>query len=259
MLRQLYSTDGLLEAPLVESDGSVVFSNVTGGGIFRHRGGETDIVVDRRRGVGGLASHAEGGLVMTGRDLAFADGDRQHTLLSIDGATGFNDLTVAADGSVYVGVLRHRPQQGESAVPSEVVRIDPGGIVTVAASDIRWPNGLGFAPDEQTLYVCEYAERRVLAVQQGRTRVFATAPTGECDGLAVDVEGGVWVALGSGSAVARFTPDGTLDTMIDVPDGFVSSVAFDGEVLYITTASRLLSTSVGVRGHAVAMARIPVH
>ncbi|WP_405182046.1 SMP-30/gluconolactonase/LRE family protein [Nocardia sp. NBC_01377] len=258
MLRQLYSTEGLLEAPVVESDGSVVFSNVTAGGVYRHRDGDTGGVIERRRGIGGLAAHADGGFVMTGRDLRFADGDRQHTLLSIDGASGFNDLTVGVDGSVYVGVLRHHPQSGEPAVPSEVVRIDPAGVVTVAATDIRWPNGLGFAPDDRTLYVSEYAEGRVIAVREGRTRVFATAPRGECDGLAVDVEGGVWVALGSGSAVARFTADGALDTAIDVPGGFVSSVAFDGDVLYITTAGSLWSTRVGVRGRPIPAARVPL-
>ncbi|WP_109525925.1 MULTISPECIES: hypothetical protein [Nocardia] len=69
MLRQLYSTEGLFEASLVESDGSVVFSNVTGGGVHRHRDGDTGGVIERRRGIGGLAAHADGGFVMTGREV----------------------------------------------------------------------------------------------------------------------------------------------------------------------------------------------
>ncbi|MFG1794793.1 SMP-30/gluconolactonase/LRE family protein [Nocardia sp. NPDC049149] len=257
MPTELYSTTGLLEAPLVQSDGGVLFSNVTGGGVFRHHDGETTTAVDRRRGVGGLAQHADGGLIVTGRDLVYADAGVLHTVLTVDGATGFNDVAVGPDGSLYVGVLRHRPQQGESAIPSEVLRIDPTGAVTTAAADIRWPNGIGFSPDHRTLYVCEYAESRILAVQDGHTRVFATAPTGECDGLAVDAEGGVWVALGSGSAVARFTAAGTLHKTITLPDGFASSVALHDTTLYITTSGRLLSEKVDIPGLPVPSTRIP--
>ncbi|MGX1772708.1 SMP-30/gluconolactonase/LRE family protein [Nocardia brasiliensis] len=257
MPTRLYSTTGLLEAPLVHPDGGVLFSNVTGGGVFRHREGVTDTVVARRRGIGGLARHENGGLIVTGRDVAHA-ADDVHTVLTVDGATGFNDVTVGSDGSLYVGVLRHRPQQGEPAGPSEVLRIDPAGALSTVAADIRWPNGIGFAPGEQTLYVCEYAESRVLAITDGRTRVFAEAPAGECDGLAVDVDGGVWVALGSGSAVARFTADGALDRTLDLPDGFVSSVALHDTTLYITTSGRLLRETVAVPGIPVPATRIPV-
>ncbi|MFI6043948.1 SMP-30/gluconolactonase/LRE family protein [Nocardia sp. NPDC051321] len=124
--------------------------------------------------------------------------------------------------------------------------------------DIRWPNGLGFAPDGQALYVCEYAESRILLIDKGDRHVFANAPSGECDGLAVDTEGGVWVALGTGSAVARFTPDGKLDTTINLPDGFVSAVAFNGTTLLITTAGRLLSHPVGITGTPLPATSIPL-
>ncbi|MFE9577425.1 SMP-30/gluconolactonase/LRE family protein [Nocardia sp. NPDC006044] len=254
---ELHSAPGLLEAPVVEPEGSVLFSNVTGGGVYRYGGGRTATVVESRRGIGGLALHAAGGLLLTGRDVSYADGDGLRPILTVDGATGFNDVTVGADGSLYVGVLRHNPQRGEPAGPSEVLRIDPDGAVSTAAADIRWPNGLGFAPDGQTLYVCEFAESRVLAVRDGETRVFATAPRGDCDGLAVDADGGVWVALGSASAIARFDPDGTLGTVIDLPDGFVSSLAFDQNTLYITTAGRLLRHTVEHAGLPIPAARIP--
>ncbi|WP_083913248.1 SMP-30/gluconolactonase/LRE family protein [Nocardia concava] len=260
MLTELYSTPGLLEAPLVEPDGSVVFSNVTGGGVFRFRDGTTESVVASRRGIGGSAAHADGGLIMTGRDLAYTGPSGQGTILRVEGATGLNDITTGPDGSLYVGVLRHRPQQGESAGPSEVLKIDATGTVSEAAGGIAWPNGLGFSPDGATLYVSEYARARVMAIRDGETRVFATAPRGECDGLAVDVEGGVWVALGSAGAIARFTPDGALDTLIDIPDGsFASSLAFDDTTLYLTTIGRLLRTTVNIAGLPLPATTIPTH
>ncbi|WP_280444570.1 SMP-30/gluconolactonase/LRE family protein [Nocardia brasiliensis] len=256
-LARLTAQQGLLEAPLVKPDGSVLFSNVTAGGVFEYAAGETRTVVESRRGIGGLAFHVDGGLVMTGRDVSYAGPDGQGPLLAVEGATGFNDMTVGEDGSLYVGVLRHNPQRGEPAVPSEVVKIDPAGVVTPAVSGVRWPNGLGFAPDGTTLYVCEYAESRVLAVRDGDAQVFANAPVGECDGLAVDTDGGVWVALGSGGAVARFAPDGELDTTIDLPGEFVSSIAFDADTLYITTAGHLLTCTTDRTGAAVPRTRIP--
>ncbi|PXX71589.1 gluconolactonase [Nocardia tenerifensis] len=257
MPEQLLAMPGLLEAPLVEPGGGVVFSNVTGGGVFRYAESRLSTVLESRRGIGGLARHADGGLIVTGRDVSYARGGVHRTILAVDGATGFNDVTVGADGSLYVGVLRHNPQRGEAVVPSEVLRIDPAGVVTTVASNILWPNGLGFAPDGETLYVCEYSARRVLAVRDGRTTLFATAPAGECDGLAVDSDGGVWVALGSASAIARFTADGALDARIDLPGGFVSSLAFEGDALYVTTAGAVLRENVDRIGLPVPEARIP--
>ena len=62
----------------------------------------------------------------------------------------------------------------------------------------------------------------------GPARTFARSPRGSADGLAVDVDGGVWVALGEGAGIARFAPDGTLDGVADVPVAFVSSLSFGG-------------------------------
>ncbi|WP_435592558.1 SMP-30/gluconolactonase/LRE family protein [Nocardia sp. bgisy118] len=256
-MQKLYNATGLLEAPRVDSRGRVLFSNVTEGGVYRWADGSVQTVLSARRGIGGIAVHADGGLVVTGRDVCYVHAGVEQTLLTLDGATGFNDVTVGPDGVVYVGVLRHRPMRGEPVVPSEVVRIGLDGSVADVVTGVHWPNGLGFAPDGQTLYVCEYAESRVLAVRDGRTSVFATAAIGECDGLAVDADGGVWVALGSGGAIARFAPTGQLLDTIELPGTFVSSLAFSGTVLYITTNSGLFTTVVDTTGSAVPPARIP--
>jgi sugar lactone lactonase YvrE len=60
------------------------------------------------------------------------------------------------------------------------------------------------------------------------------------DGIALDRDGGLWVALCGGGTVRRFLPDGTVDVIVDVPATRVTSCAFGGpelDVLYITTAS----------------------
>ena len=69
-------------------------------------------------------------------------------------------------------------------------------------------------------------------------RVFARMPKGNPDGLAVDESGGVWVALGSGGGIARFSARGEVVSILEVPSPFVTSLCFGGadrRDLYVTT------------------------
>ena len=65
-------------------------------------------------------------------------------------------------------------------------------------------------------------------------RVLATLPDEEADGLAVDDEGGIWIAQPWAQRLVRLTPDGEVDGMETVGVN-VASLAFDGDVLYLTT------------------------
>ena len=106
----------------------------------------------------------------------------------------------------------------------------------------------GSRPTAATLYVSDFAAGEIVAagVHGGGRRTFARVPDGAApDGLAVDAEGGVWVALGPAAQVARFAADGALVALLDVPADFVSSVAFDGDRLLVATAGALLRTPVG--------------
>ncbi|MGP0100330.1 MAG: SMP-30/gluconolactonase/LRE family protein [Solirubrobacteraceae bacterium] len=74
------------------------------------------------------------------------------------------------------------------------------------------------------------------------------SPRGSADGLAVDCDGGVWVALGEGGGVARFLPDGGLDDVVDLPASFVSSLSFGGSDMrdvLITTADNHVRPELG--------------
>jgi len=255
---------GLLEGPRIEEDGAVLFSDVTGGGVFRlPPGGEPSAVVPRRRGVGGLVPHADGGVVVSGRDVLHAAPDGDRTLLALDGVAAFNDLSTDGEGRVLVGALRFAPMRGEAPVPGEVWRIGADGRAEPVAEGIDWPNGIGLSPAGDVLCVSDFQHATVLAFRPGSTRgeVFAHAPAGgSCDGLAVDAAGGVWVALGPAGAIARFRPDGALDAVLDVPADFVSSLCFggpDGRDVVVTTIGALLTTRAALPGLPVAPARTP--
>lgn len=82
------------------------------------------------------------------------------------------------------------------------------------------------------------------AIDGRRMLVAIPAEAGSPDGLAVDVEGGIWVALWGGSAVRRYTPEGHAELEVRLPVTQVTSCAFGGPAfaeLYITTAANGLS------------------
>jgi gluconolactonase len=253
---ELASGYSLLEAPVWDGAGGVFFSDVLQGGVRRWSESRVEDVLPKRRGIGGMCLHADGGLVVSGRDVLHVHGDEQRVLLgAMDGVTGYNDLGTDGEGRVYVGALRFSPFAGEPPVPGQVWRIGADGAAPVL-EEIDWPNGIAFAPGGETMYACDYAHGTVL---NGDGEVFARSPSGSADGLAVDEAGGVWVAMGEAAAIARFAPDGSLDRTVDVPAEFVSSLCFGGEDmrdLYVTTIGALLHGRSDVPGLAIPLATV---
>ncbi|UCE87203.1 MAG: SMP-30/gluconolactonase/LRE family protein [Deltaproteobacteria bacterium] len=239
---------GLIEGPRADAAGGLYFSDVTRGGVYRReRDGGVATVVPKRRGVGGIALHRDGGLVISGRDVCHVRAGATRILLERPpGVGGFNDLFTDAAGRVYVGSLRSDPfDLGREREAGELYRIDPGGAWVALYGDVGLSNGIGFSPDGAILYHADSAAGQILAHEvdaDGRTsnrRVFASLEGGAPDGLAVDAQGGVWVASFGGGAVHRFTPDGARDRRIAIPASHVTSLCFggaDGCDLYVVSA-----------------------
>ena len=262
---------GLVEAPCADDDGGVYFSDVLGGGLHHwSRDSGVETVIPKRRGIGGMCLHADGGVVVSGRTLVHVRGGHTRELFTLEGATGFNDLASDTDGRIYAGALRFMPFGGEEPVPGEIWRVDAPGSGSEVLDQVVWPNGIGFSPDGGTLYASDFATGDVIAFElaSGERHVLARTSSGDADGLAVDAEGGVWVALGSGGAIARYSPKGELEDTLDVPAGFVTSLCFGGvdrRDLYVTTMDNsedpskrgtLFRTRVDRAGLPVAPARI---
>jgi sugar lactone lactonase YvrE len=237
----------LAEAPVADPDGGLWFSDVLGGGVHHWSpgSGQVETVVPKRRGVGGMVLHADGGLVMSGRDIVHVRDGETTTVYSDETAAGFNDLTVDPEGRIVLGVLRFRPFAGEDMVPGEFIRLEDESRTTTAIAGVEWVNGCAFSPDGRTLYGCDYRRGLVLAADVGEDggfvapRTVVTSPSGEADGMAVDEDGALWVALGGRASVGRFRPDsGELDLEVEVPAPFVASLCFGGadrRDLFITT------------------------
>jgi gluconolactonase len=242
----------LLEGPRIAPDGSLVYSDVIAGGLWAWRpDGQIVELLAGRRGIGGVLAHADGGWVLSGRSiLHLAPDGSQRELLSDPEVPGYNDLGVTPAGDLLVGELRYRPMSGEEPREGRLLALAPGEPPRVLSEEVLWPNGIGVSGDGERVYFSDYGRRRVLVtgLEGGPTEVFADAPQGSADGLAVDADGGVWVALGEAGAVARFSSSGELHEVIKMPAGFVSSISFGGadmcDVL-ISTADNELRPEVG--------------
>jgi len=248
-VEELASGYSLLEGPTIDGAGDVYFSDVIAGGVYRWSPDGVEQVVPKRRGVGGIVLHEDGGVIVTGRDVLHERNGESRVILALDGVTGFNDLSTSSDGSVYVGALRFHPFAGESPVPGEIWRIAPDAEAAPATGGVLWANGIGFSPDGATGYGSDYARSCVLAwdvADDGSLtspRTFAEMPAGSADGLAVDAEDGVWVASGAAGNLVRISADGSLDRTLDVPATFVSSLCFGGDDMcdvYVTTGDGTL-------------------
>jgi len=171
------------------------------------------------------------------------------------------------DGRFYCGSMAYDQRPGAGAL----YRLDPDGSVRVVLGSVTISNGLEWSPDGSRAYYNDTPTHRIDVFdydgESGLTgrRPFAEVPVqaGGPDGLTVDVEGGVWVALYGGGAVRRYTPEGMLDGVIEVPAKQVTACTFGGsdlDQLYITTsreelkpgedplAGSLFRAAVGVAG-----------
>jgi D-xylonolactonase len=247
----LASGYGLLEAPRVDERNRLYFSDVPNGGVYRRNpDASIDTVIPRRRGVGGMMFNQGGGLVCTGRGLILFDentGKSRNLFVEWEGKPlmGLNDLTTNDQGSVYTGSLGFDPLSADKPIPGSLFRVDPPGKATRLWDGIQVTNGLGLSPDRKLLYHCDSPTGGVWAydVTAGGgvkdRRIFAKLPEGWPDGMAVDVEGGLWVAAVRAGEVVRFGSDGVLRERIKMPATMVTSLVFGGPDmtdLYVVTA-----------------------
>ena len=285
MVETLARGYGLVEGPLWVTGRGLMFSDVLNGGVFcLGRDGAVTTVFEHRRGIGGLALHEAGGLIVSGRNVSYKPFDGGDTVVLLDrdpeaGNVGYNDLTTDAVGRIYAGSLGASPVFADGREPSagDLWVIDLDGSSRVVGREIWLTNGLGFSPDGQVLYHSDSSVSTVwrYAVgdggELGPKEVFARTGEGVPDGLAVAEDGTVWVALARGGhGVAVFDRTGEQVDFVKIPQPMCTSVCFGGDDLkdlYVVSGSdgsgseaggAVHRVSVPVAGCAVAPARVPL-
>jgi sugar lactone lactonase YvrE len=209
-----------------------------------------DTVIETPQHVGAAKPRAGGGLVLNLRDgVALLDEAGAFSWLvewPVEGRRG-NDAAVDSAGRLWAGTMAYDVTPGGGRLN----RVEPDGSFTTVLDDVTISNGTGWSPDGSLMYYIDTPLRRIDVFDVDRDsgeisgrRVFAAVTRGQPDGLTVDADGCVWVALWDGGGVHRYTPDGELDRVIDLPASLTTACAFGGPDLtdlYVTTASEGLS------------------
>ena len=228
--------------------------------------------VERRR-VGAICAavrpRRQGGAVFgLERGFALEEADGSMTVLDelwTDENVRMNEGGCDPDGRFYCGSMAYDKRPGAGAL----YRLDPDRSTRVVLADVTISNGLDWSPDGTLAYYNDTETFRVDVFDYDRDagltgrRPFAETGTARPDGLTVDAVGRVWVALANGGAFRRYTADGDLDAVVELPVTKVTACTFGGpklDELFITTsreglkpgdeplAGSLFRAAVGIEG-----------
>ncbi|MFE7972900.1 SMP-30/gluconolactonase/LRE family protein [Streptomyces shenzhenensis] len=195
--------------------------------------------------IGAVKPRAGGGLVLNLRDgVGLLDPDGTFRWLHREPVPGrrANDAAVAPDGALWAGTMRYDEATGGGTLS----RVTGAGEVRTVLPSVTVSNGTGWSPDGRLMYYVDTPTRRIDVFDFDGEQALNRRPLAEIeegagfpDGLTVDADGCVWVALWDGAAVRRYTPGGALDRVLTVPAARPTACAFGGTDLtdlYITTA-----------------------
>ncbi|HEU4346406.1 MAG TPA: SMP-30/gluconolactonase/LRE family protein [Actinoplanes sp.] len=240
--------------------GAVHAGRLTASGVER-----TDtIVADRTAGAvavghsGELLVAGTESLLVIGPDGAVTPGPR---LLPAGGGRRLNDGRCDPDGVFLVGSLRFdepsnafsrsAAEPPEQPGGEELFRVGPDRAVTTIDQGLSLSNGLGWSPDGSLFYNIDTTPGLVYVRDRGGERQVLLDLDVSPDGMCVDADGNLWIAIYGAGEVRRYTPSGELTGVVSVDEPEVTCPAFVGpglDRLLITTRPRLFLADVGVVG-----------
>lgn len=189
----------------------------------------------------------EGWVLGTGRGFAYLAPDGAHRTIAqvAPPGTRMNDGACDPQGRFWGGTLADDHHAGGGAL----YRLDQSGRTETVVDGLTISNGLGWSPDGRTMYLVDSGPRTISAFafdgERGTIsarRVLVTVPddVGAPDGMTVDADGDLWVAIYGGGRVNRYAPDGSLREVRGIPAKQCTCCAFGGadlSRLFVTTAT----------------------
>jgi sugar lactone lactonase YvrE len=209
------------------------------GGTQRHQLSKVAAALRARRG-GGYVLATENRFVLLGPDLTE---QVQLPPVLTDPALRMNDGGCDPQGRFYCGTMAYDEAPGAGTL----YRLDPDGSVSVTLREVTISNGLQWNAAGDSVFFNDTPTGRVdrftfdpdTAAFTDRRTFTEISGGGHPDGMAVDEEDGIWVALWGGSAVHRYDSAGRLDLVLELPVSNVTACTFGGRdrrTLFITTS-----------------------
>ena len=214
-----------------------------------------DSTIDVGQHVGMVALRKDGGLVLAITDgFVMLDDDGELTRVAYVESelpeNKMNDGKCDSSGRLWTGSA---PYDETRFGAGSLYRLNTDGTVHKMIEQVTVSNGLDWSLDDTLMYYIDSVTYGVDVfdydaptgeINNRRRLINIDRDLGEPDGMTVDAEGFLWVAIWDGRCVNRYTPEGRLDGQIPVPAGRVASCAFGGPDLadlYITTAKETLT------------------
>jgi len=206
--------------------------------------GERETIVEVPNQPSGLGFLPDGRLLivsMTDRKLLRLDPDGLWEVADVSGLAPYhcNDMVVDSAGNAYIGNFGFDITDGSPPQATTMVRLTPDGESSVVADGLQFPNGTVITPDGQTLVVGESWGQRLTAFDiesdgsLSNQRVWADLAqngTGPPDGICLDADGAIWVAVPTNpGALVRVAEGGDVLERIDVPDMGVYACMLGGD------------------------------
>lgn len=194
--------------------------------------------------VGTVVARASGGFVLaTKRGFEFFDGEKATMIAAPEAGkpeSRFNDGAVDRQGRFWAGTMGNKD--------AALYRLDTDLSVHRMETGISTSNGIGWSPDNKTMYYTDSSPRQIYAYDFDAAtgaienrRIFVQLPEtdGVPDGLTVDADGFIWSAVWDGWRIVRYDPDGKVEREIKMPVQRPTSCMFGGanlDELYFTSS-----------------------
>jgi sugar lactone lactonase YvrE len=195
--------------------------------------------------LGALVLHDDGGLLWAVGDGWARPGDAGTQVSLGLPQLRFNDAGVDARGVVWSGTMR-RDEDVTGSAAGVLYRLAEGEAVPVLSGLVAG-NGIAWSPDGEWMYVVDSGPGTVrrarfdTAAGPADWVVWVTVRAGMPDGVATDLDGGLWVACWGTGEVVRFDRRGDQTHRLRLPTSTVTAVTFAGpqlDVLVCTTSSQ---------------------
>jgi sugar lactone lactonase YvrE len=243
----------------------LLWVDILGSQLHRARVGRDGLLeliasVEVDRHVGAAAPAAGGGYVVAagpGFLRIDSDGAVRELAQPEAGRTDvrMNDGACDPQGRFWAGTVAY----DESPGAGTLYRLELDGTCTTVLTELTISNGIGWSPSGATMYLADSGTRQIDAfdfaagsgdLSRRRTIVRIDEPGVAPDGLTVDDQGDIWVALWGGGALGRYGPDGSRLATVPLPVDQPTSCAFGGRdraTLFVTTARHGLDEAALIR------------